>query len=543
MKYRFAFFIIIYMFVFEPQLMAQKDSILSGNVVDVVKDFKPILSESIKIPVNPNPEIPEITKTTFQYDVPAVSFSVEPTIYTIKPITLGTMLLPKLNGNYVKLGFGNYTTPFLETYINTVRNINRQAGIYFNHLSSAGDNDYNNFSNNKLKAYIKEFADKNIYSLDVNYNRIRVNQYGFEPTLAVQKDTLKNIFNHVAINGGYELLRKDSVEITRFGLSYQYFGSNRNMYENDFLFHSKIVRKLMDVPVSIPVSVQHNAIKIFDTDFQRTFINVNPEAVLSDNEFYIKAGFNSTILADSVSPKLYFFPKAEAAFFVIPQKLTVLAGITGNVNPYTLRGIITENPFATNIQFRNAINKFEIYGGIKGQLSKRSSFNLFSSTSNIENMLFYVNDTITGIQQTAYDEGTGSLVKLGFEFDYYVNTKFLAGFSGTLYNYKLNKLTHPYSRPGFEYKFYAHYNMGDKFVLRADIYYLNQRFGAVRNNNIDYKFAMNAFTDANIGLDYRYNKNVSAFIQCNNIANNRYQVWLNHPVYGLNIIGGLTFSF
>ncbi|MFN4082160.1 MAG: hypothetical protein ACK4K9_00865 [Bacteroidia bacterium] len=529
--------------LYNYMLFAQRDTVLSGSIVDVVKDFKPILSESIKIPINPNPEIPEITKTNFIYEIPNISFSVEPTIYTIKPLTMGTMLLPKLKGNYLKVGFGNYTTPFLETYINTVRNKNRQAGFYFNHLSSAGDNDFNNFSNNKIKGYIKEFAEKNIYSLDVGYNRIRVNQFGFQNDLQPSKDSLKNIYNQININGGYELLRKDSSEKTRFGLSYNYFGSNRNINENNILFTSLITRKASGVPVSLPISVQHNAISINANDYQRTFININPEASLTENEFYIKAGFNSTIYSDSISPRLYFFPKAEAAFHVVPQKLTVLAGITGNIRPHTFRCIATENPFATNIQFRNEINKFEIYGGIKGQLSKRSSFNIFSSTSNIENMLFYANDTLTGVQRTVYDDRTGSLVKLGFEADYQVSTKFMIAFSGTLYNYKLNNLSHPFSRPGFEYKLNMLYNMGDKFVLRTDIFYMNQRFGAIRVADNDYVFTMNPFTDANIALDYRYNKNVSAFIQCNNIANNRYQIWLNHPVYGFNLLAGLTFTF
>lgn len=522
--------------------IAQRDSVMSGSVIDVVKSFKPILSESIKIPVNPNPETPDITKTDFTYNVPLVSFKVEPTIYTIKPLTLGTMLLPKLKGNYIKMGYGNYNSPYFEGYLNTVRNKNRQAGLYYNHLSAGGDNNYNNFSQNKLNGYIKEYADKNVYGLNVGYDRTLVNRYGFNDGLQPQRDTLKNIYNLIDINGSYQLLSKDtSVDVTKFNAGYYHFGTNRNSRENGVQVGGLVARNLSGIPIYIPFNILHLNNTINDTSLQRLYININPEARLNEKEFYLKAGFNSTFFNDSVGTNFHFYPKAEGGFYVIPNKLTVLAGITGNLNPHTLRSINTENPFATRIQLRNQNTTFEVYGNIKGQLGSRSSFNLFSSSANINNILFYANDTITGVQKTIYDNG--SLVKLGFEIDYHVNTKFYFALAGTVFNYKLKNLSQPFTRPGFEFKFNSQYNMGDKFVLRLDVIYLNQRYGLLEGLQTATNLKMQPFTDFNFGLDYRYNKNVSAFVLFNNIANNRYQIWLNHPVYGFNMLGGLTFTF
>jgi outer membrane receptor protein involved in Fe transport len=58
-----------------------------------------------------------------------------------------------------------------------------------------------------------------------------------------------------------------------------------------------------------------------------------------------------------------------------------------------------------------------------------------------------------------------------------------------------------------------------------------------------YETKMDPFVDLNIGVDYRYSKNLSAFIQLNNLANNRYDRFVNYPVYGINILGGFTFTF
>ncbi|MFN3446356.1 MAG: hypothetical protein ACK44D_11495, partial [Bacteroidia bacterium] len=69
---------------------------LRTNEFDVIKDFKPTLTDIIKIPSNPNPEVPEVKAPKLDYTLPAVKLNADPTIYTIKPLAMGTALLPKL---------------------------------------------------------------------------------------------------------------------------------------------------------------------------------------------------------------------------------------------------------------------------------------------------------------------------------------------------------------------------------------------------------------------------------------------------------------
>jgi hypothetical protein len=49
--------------------------------------------------------------------------------------------------------------------------------------------------------------------------------------------------------------------------------------------------------------------------------------------------------------------------------------------------------------------------------------------------------------------------------------------------------------------------------------------------------------DINLGLEYRYNKRLSAFIQMNNLASQRYNRWYNHPVQIFQFMGGITARF
>jgi hypothetical protein len=44
-------------------------------------------------------------------------------------------------------------------------------------------------------------------------------------------------------------------------------------------------------------------------------------------------------------------------------------------------------------------------------------------------------------------------------------------------------------------------------------------------------------------VEYRYSKRISAFIQLNNIASQRYQRWYNYPVQPIQVMGGVTARF
>ena len=61
--------------------------------------------------------------------------------------------------------------------------------------------------------------------------------------------------------------------------------------------------------------------------------------------------------------------------------------------------------------------------------------------------------------------------------------------------------------------------------------------------NNRYIYSLKPFLDMNLGVEYRYNKRISAFINFNNFTASNYQRWSSYPVQSINIFGGATFSF
>jgi hypothetical protein len=269
---------------------------------------------------------------------------------------------------------------------------------------------------------------------------------------------------------------------------------------------------------------------------------------MNSENFYLKVGFNSTINSDSTNSIFHFYPKAEGAYHIIKNKLTVYGGLTGWLDPITYRSVWTENPFVNQMTLRNTSHNLEAYFGFKGELGQQTSFLISFNAAKIENLTFYSTDSATAEQILVYDTGKSKLSTISIGLQHQWNEKFRMGIIANILNYKLTNVAQPYTRPQFETKLNSTYNISDKFLVKLDVIYWGLRYGRLDAKRTDGSIMstddkMDPFVDLNFGVDYRYNKKLSAFIQFNNIANNPYSRYYKYPVYGINIMGGLTFTF
>lgn len=523
---------------------------LRTDWVDVVKAFKPILSESMKIQSNPNPEIPETQTPVFSYEVPEKRMDGQPTLYTIKPLSLGTSLLPKLKNNYTKVGYGNYNSPLFETYLNTTRNKNLQAGLFVKHLSFNPTGD-RQFSNNTIYGFGKRFLGSGILSADALYYRNVVNLYGYKlPTGITLADVgpnndINQKFQTIEGKVAYQNVLKDTSKLSyKLDGGFYNFSDNRDVTENDFKIYGTFGKRINGNPLDIKTGVNISNLKFGNTEYNRVFVDINPRYKLNMDQLYINLGFNSTFFNDSTGTTFYFFPIAEAGINLIKNSLTTYVGITGNLQRNTYRSLANENPFVRSAGFRNTINSFELYGGFKGIISPQTSFLLNASLANVQNLLFYVGDSANLYsQKVVFDTKSSSVFNVKAELNHEFGNQFLLGFVMNYYSYSIS-IKAPYSMPTFTTQLNLGYNMSDKFLWKASVLTMNKRESGIEvaPNTIN-ATTLKGFVDLNLGLDYRYTKNISLFVNLNNLTNNQYERWVNLPVYGFNVMGGLTVSF
>ena len=529
----------------------QKDSLIKANEIEVIKTFKPTLSDAIKIPVNPNPETPESTMPEFKYKQPEQQYQTLPTMYAIKPISLGTALLPKLKNNYTRIGFGNYVTPMFEIYLTSLRNKNWQGGVFAKHLSSKGDAAFNNFSNNTLYAFGKRFFDAGSISADAYYYRNVAYLYGYPKEVKPTEDTSKLVYNTIDVKLAYENKVKDSNDLSlKVNANYYNYSNNKDVTDNDFLAAGIFSKRYVGVLFDLKTAININNTGYKDFSYNRTYFDFNPRATLNDVDFYLKGGFNLTYMSDSNRSDqsgVFFYPVAEAGYHIIKQKLTTYAGLTGDYKKNTFRSISSENPFTLGRSdsalhgIYNTNKQIEFYLGLKGSLGKRTFFSIYGSVANYKNMLFFGYEAGRYSQLPLYDNGKVTLTTMQLELNHHFGEKFRTGLTLSNYGYSMEKLGQPYSKPSFEAKWNNSLNIADKFLFRLDLFYMNERTGYNYTDKKEVK--LNAMVDANFAIDYRYNKHVSAFLNINNFANNQYQRWLNYNVYGFNVLGGMTFTF
>ena len=179
------------------------------------------------------------------------------------------------------------------------------------------------------------------------------------------------------------------------------------------------------------------------------------------------------------------------------------------------------------------------------------SFNVGVSFSNIKNKALFVTDTVYSIGnqfQVVYD--TMNVAFIEGSIAYQLNEKLKIDALGLLNSYTLNNNSYAWNLPQLQVVLRGAYNLFDKFLLNLDLDLEHGRkalvFGpgeGVTLENNQYIKTLNFIVDANFGVEYRYSKRVSAFIQFNNFASQRYQRWYNAPVQSFQAMGGVTFRF
>ncbi len=54
---------------------------------------------------------------------------------------------------------------------------------------------------------------------------------------------------------------------------------------------------------------------------------------------------------------------------------------------------------------------------------------------------------------------------------------------------------------------------------------------------------LDGFLDMHLGLEYRYTKRLSVFLDASNLSASKYERWFGYPVQRALVLGGATFAF
>lgn len=559
----------------------------NNNEHIAVDDYQRTITKSDK--VNTAPQLNDSV-----IELPDVKYYIEPTYHEVTFETLPikaaklkvTEPLDKLYSGYVKAGLGTYTMPFLDAYYGSQRSKTMSWGVNIKHhssLTNLKNVGTNLFSDNEAGVFYKRLFKKYTFDNRLNYERNKYHYYGFSnadtlipESYRTNSDTTRQVYQTISYSAKLKSMHKDSSQISHTtNLAYYYLNGASGISENNIGIKSNIFKYIGKEEIGADVSLVINHLKqpIFspvssivlapdsETKYGNTVFKFNPFIKTRRGNLLAKvgAGIHSEITS---AARFFFYPDLSASYSLFNNIFVPYAGITGGmqqnsfntfrkVNPFVLESISTTYLKKT-VGYKNTNQRINLYGGFKGSVTSSISFNLKAQFEKLDNFAMYVNDTMYSYENK-FDVAYDSIDKttLSAQIGYHFQEKIKVFLKGEYYNYSMLTQEYAWNMPDFEVSLLGVYDLADKIVARANFrlvgnrktYSLNPVENVIANTSGKYITTLKPYFDASLGVEYRYNKRLSAFIDFNNIAGKRYQRWSEYPVYSFNLLGGITYSF
>lgn len=561
--YSYSYFIVLWalLCLLPERMLAQQPQI---EEVNIVGSFTPTIGDANKVLKNPVLPDTTISMPPLNYSIVSRPMQVSFPVYGIEARKLDAEEDAKLLKNYIKAGFGNYTTPYVEFFANKPQNKNSALGLHFRHLSSQGDiKDYaeSSFAHNEIELYGKYMGANYLWKAAGSYNRHMLHHYGFKPSEhigIINPDSIKQVFNKLRLSTGFESLGSQGDDLQHSAqFDFGYFGNNFNRSEINPSLKAGINTETRwfgftsNEKLGLDFTAALWANKQIDSSSTVYSLAFQPHFQFIFEEYELKVGLNIAALHDT-STALHIFPVAEGSLNIVPGVLRLYGGIKGGINRYSYEKLAGLNPFlAEQVEARFSKNEFEFYGGLNTSLGRFFDFRASVSGSKLTNMPFFFNDTISHLRNTfavVYDKG--SLLRVNGEFSFHNKEKYFVVLGAAFNSYSTDSIVKAWHSPALQVYLNSKFVFKNKFVFKFRVDAAGKSFAP--NYYFDpatTKWAENVpvelegFADISLGFEYHINKRLMAFADFNNLAGKNYMRWNGVPVFGINLLAGLAYSF
>jgi hypothetical protein len=454
-------------------------------------------------------------------------------------------------GNYLKGGFGNYTTILAEGYYALPKSKDYELSFFGQHLSSATGAVLDEKSGASRSKILAQGSYKLNETIDIfagaGYQRLGVNYYGTNPLVlaVIDKEKIAQTYNIFDIEAGVKI-KDENNNYYKIDANYYNFSSKTEVSENAFALNLELKRNLGEKSILFVAANGSAANRKDIASLTRNLITSQAYYQINLDKFYLQAGFNLAYDTDSVSTnnKFRLYPLLAATYTVLPQKLSIFGSLLGNTQRTSLRNFAVENPFLGNqVPLLHTNKQWETTLGINGNILQRFGYQLKTSIGKVQNLYFYNNSKADSTKFTIlYDTEGTTVFNLQAEFSAKVN-QFKATFKSDFFVYSTteNLVKKAWHRPTFINTLLLQYIYEKKLTLQAELFNQNGLQGYNFVSNKSYNLT-NIF-DANLQADYQILPNLSTFLKINNLFSQQYQQYLYYDMQQFNALLGLMWRF
>ncbi|MEM6965712.1 MAG: hypothetical protein AAF573_13170 [Bacteroidota bacterium] len=518
---------------------------LETSEVEVIKEFDARLADTEKLKVLPGlPPLDTISRR-LNYNVPTKTVPVDYPDPSLRPIALRKQRVDPGYKGFLKLGYGLPSSPYGEFGYNLGGGKEAyNLGLHLLHNSANFDNDF------EFQRYaLTDVGLKGTYYLEeggmavggkLGYTVDEVHYYGYDNSdTTLTREQVRQRFN--TLKGQFNLFNGERNDMdVSYDAGIGFYTLNDNFAANEFGFNIGLSgtkwfneRHPLTIAVTTDFTTYEDSVKQKLNNFY-----LQPSYTYHGDKVRVKVGINLVSFDDSFD----LLPDLELSYALLGARLAVFGGWRGDYVKNSMQRLTDYNPFISTfgrLDLRNTVyNHF--YGGVRGNLGI-VEYNGQIGYKNAEDLALFLTDP-TDVRRrflTVYDTVNifnveGALTARPFkDFE-------LTG-SLTLNIFDPENQSKAWHLPSTTINATATYlTLEEKLRLKGELYVEN---GLPYLNEAGEEDNLNGLFDLSIGAEYMITKNISGFLNLNNLAGNKRQRWANYPTYGINFLGGITARF
>jgi outer membrane receptor protein involved in Fe transport len=270
----------------------------------------------------------------------------------------------------------------------------------------------------------------------------------------------------------------------------------------------------------------------------RILLKTNPFFEMKDEFYRLHLGFRFDFGINGEDKHLCIRPDLSGSLFVLNKKLEFYAGLNGGFKMLTFSQIIEENPFMghwTPLLFQNVKLGFD--GGVRTNIMEVVDLHLGVRYRRVENDPLYIPyDDNTFMM--AYDET--QTVSVLVDTRVKLRNSLTADLGFVYNNCSPTVAEYAWYRPTTEGKLKLTYDANENLAFNTTFLYQGGRYAKPYNGSA---FKLKDVFDLGLGADYHINEQLSVFARLDNLLNQKYQLFYDYPVTGIEFFAGMKMSF
>ncbi len=512
------------------------------NVIDDLDTIKPNYVPSHIPFVETNPYI-------FIYKMPTqnVDFVYKPN--PLQPIAFGKRTALPNNRNFIKATYGNLNTTRFDLGYDLSDDIGQDLYLNIAHRASSRKNSLQQASQNSLTLTHKRDIKQYRLTATLGLNRNVVHTYGisgaddffkvrgsepakiryFNPTITAEVSPIYE--NKLGLN--YSLQLETGI-YNRAVFASNQIGSN----EINFRVFAPISKALGEngtLNMNVLLDANNNALKNpgwASPNYSTSIFALQPSYERDWKDVKISVGLYPTF-----GQEVHFLPNVFARKFISQIASYAQLGVESELQVNSFKNLSTLNPWLSPANNLAQTKRTLYYASLSGSMKNNLNFNFKAGYGRIKNIQGFISSEFGNNGDFYLRYADVNIVSLQAQAEYHINYNTNAGASLS-YEPVLGETISHYVPLQFDV--YAKYVYDNTLLLRAD---LLSRSGTTALSTDASETKLSGAFDLNLHANYLINNRWSVFLEGNNLLNNKYQRWNNYPNFGLNVLGGIVYSF